>query len=85
MLWFFAALLSIVGALHLLLRRRSLDGLLLVLFALYIIGATTISTGYGVGARLRYPIDPILIIFAAIGIRLIWGKYGSVKKPISGN
>jgi len=84
-LWFFVTLLSIVGAVHLLLRRRSLDGLLLVLFALYIIGATTISTGYGVGARLRYPIDPILIIFAAIGVQLIWGKYGSVKKPISGN
>lgn len=65
-------------------RKPAPGTLLLVLFLLYIIVATTISTGYGVGARLRFPIDPILLIFAMCGVEYLVNKYGYNKK-LSGN
>lgn len=36
----------------------------LVLVLLYFVGVTVMSTGFGVGARLRYPVTPILFLFA---------------------
>ena len=78
--WLVLTLLAMIGMWYLLFLRRSLPAFMLVLFAFYIIGATTISTGYGVGARLRYPIDPILIIFAAVAVQLI-GQRINFKRP----
>ncbi len=39
--------------------------LFLILCTLYFIVVTVLSTGYGVGARLRYPIMPLELIFTA--------------------
>ena len=83
--WIIISSLAFIGAWYLLIRQRLLAVVLLVLFALYIIVATTVSTGYGVGARLRYPLDPILLIFAAAGLKFMWGKYGFHKESTGGN
>ncbi len=74
-IWLSVAILAILGFWQALRGKHFLSTLFLLLFVLYIVGVTTLSTGFGVGARLRFPIDPLLAIFAAVGIRAVLGRY----------
>lgn len=67
MFWLLVLLFATAGFWYWTVNKRSLSALFLLLFVLYIIAATVVSTGFGVGARLRLPIDPILFIFALYG------------------
>ncbi len=75
--WFFVALLAVVGALYLIHdQKKRLLTLFLVFIILYFICVSVLSTGYGVGARLRYPIEPILLIFAFSGVKKLSTSLG---------
>jgi len=66
--WAFVAFFAFCGVLMGFLRSRSVAFWVLLLFVLYFILATTTTTAYGVGSRLRFPINPFLIIFAFYGL-----------------
>lgn len=73
-IWILASLLALVGAWRLLVEHKSLIATFLFLIILYFVAVTVLSTGFGVGARLRYPIDLFIVIFALVGYRrLIYG------------
>ncbi|MEK7630430.1 MAG: glycosyltransferase family 39 protein [Patescibacteria group bacterium] len=65
--WVIVCLLAFMGMYSAL---RDFDmrpyALFLILVLLYFIGITVLSTAFGVGARLRYPITPILFVFAVL-------------------
>lgn len=63
--WIMLAVLAAVGAWKTVFLQRSFAGVFMLVTILYFLGLTVVSTGYGVGARLRHPINPALMIFAA--------------------
>ena len=73
--WLLVGVLAVFGFWQALRGKYFLTTLFLLLFVFYIIGVTTLSTGFGVGARLRFPIDPLLAIFAALGTQRLFGRY----------
>ena len=62
-MWKIIALLSIFG-LYMLYQEYRVEALFFLTYITYFISATVVSTGFGVGARLRYPINPLLLILA---------------------
>ena len=68
LLWFFVSMLAIIGAYSLVAHKKLQSALFLFCVLLYFVAVTTVSTGFGVGARLRYPVSPILVVFAGVGI-----------------
>ncbi|MSR76401.1 MAG: hypothetical protein EXS68_02315 [Candidatus Ryanbacteria bacterium] len=67
--WIVITLLAIGGAYRSIADRdKRWQALFLLAIVFYFISITVISTGYGVGARLRYPINPFLFIVASIGL-----------------
>lgn len=62
--WLFISLLALLSIMRLVLKEKSSEAFFLAAVIGYFIAVTVVSTGYGVGARLRYPIDLLLIIFA---------------------
>lgn len=69
-IFWLAVSLSALWGVFLLLRRphERVPALFLFIVILYFVSAIIFSTAYGAGARLRYPIDAPLLIFAAYGI-----------------
>lgn len=67
--WLFVLVFAIIGAWRLLVKKRSPYALFVALVIGYFIAAAVITNAYGVGARLRFPINPFLILFAAAGMR----------------
>lgn len=81
--WLLISSFAIFGALVAVIRNKSIYPLLLILITIYFIASTVVSTGFGVGARLRHPITPFLFIFASVGFTLTLSyirKYIHVKK-----
>lgn len=67
--WLVVSLSALWGVFLLLHRpHERIPALFLGVIILYFVGAIIFSTAYGAGARLRYPIDAPLLIFAAYGI-----------------
>ncbi len=67
--WLFVSVAACVGMFFGLRGAHRRRALLLFLVILYFIAVTVVSTGYGVGARLRYPIGALLIISALMVLR----------------
>ena len=63
--WLVVLALAVVGAAR---TRRRGDVLFLLLIAVYLVSVTVLSTAFGVGARLRYPIEPFMFILAALAL-----------------
>ncbi len=73
--WMAVTLLSMAGAYWSIIDRdERWQALFLLVVVLYFVSITVISTGYGVGARLRYPINPFLFIFASVGFAGVVAK-----------
>jgi 4-amino-4-deoxy-L-arabinose transferase-like glycosyltransferase len=69
-------LFACFGCIALLRNRASRrTALFMLLFVLYFTAVTVISTGFGVGARLRYPIELPLLLFALFGISLFVARW----------
>lgn len=68
--WLLVALFALCGVYRLFYDPSRRDAaVFLALIVVYFVFVSVISTGYGVGARLRYPIEPILLIFAFVGAK----------------
>src|SRR3989338_1026456 len=70
--WVLASLGAGAGA-FMLIRKKETRPYALFLFCIvfYYVAASVLSTGLSVGARLRYPIDALLLIFATYAMRYI--------------
>ncbi len=70
--WSLTALLASIGMWIAVTRKESrMAALTLILLFLYFFSITVASTGFGVGARLRYPVSWVMIIFATLPIERI--------------
>lgn len=63
--WLIVSLCALAGMWRLLVKERSLRAFFLVLVVGYFIAAAIVTNAYGAGARLRFPINPLLFLFAA--------------------
>lgn len=66
--WVLVTVGACVGMWLLIVRKKTPHAGLLAAIVFYIVVATVVSTGYGVGARLRHPAAPFLLIFAATAV-----------------
>lgn len=64
--WAAVLLFAIFGAWHLIIKHRSSHALFLLFVIGYFIAAAVITNAYGVGARLRFPINSLLLLFACV-------------------
>ena len=73
--WLFTSIGASIGALIVLYRRESRRAaFFLMLVSVYFIGASALAAGLAAGARYRYQIDAILIIFATVGFSVFLQK-----------
>lgn len=73
--WSILAILAFIGFFMLVRDSRySISSIFMVSVVLYFICATVLTTGLGVGARLRYPIVPFLLIFAGVVLSYVRKK-----------
>lgn len=63
--WLFIFFFAIFGAWQLVIKQRSTHALFLLFVVGYFVAAAVITNAYGVGARLRFPISPLLLLFTA--------------------
>ena len=78
--WLLVSIFAFIGMAYLSFVKKSLPAIFLMVVVVYFVTVTVISTGYGVGARLRYPIDPALLIFALHGIWLLIHRFRVVHR-----
>lgn len=63
--WLLTFFFAFFGAWQLAVKRRSHHALFLLLVIAYFVAAAITTNAYGVGARLRFPINSLLLLFAA--------------------
>ena len=56
-------------------EKKRTASIFLLLLVLYFVGATIFVAAYGAGARLRYPVDALLFLFAAAGMYLVFNRF----------
>ena len=69
-LWLFIFIFFLMGLYILLFRRQEKTGLFLVSLVVYITAVNIVSTSFALGARLRYPVVPLLFIIGMIGVEV---------------
>ena len=68
LMWISINILALIGFIYAITKKRSAMAVFLLFVILYFVAATTISTGLGVGSRLRYPINPFLVLYALYAV-----------------
>ena len=65
--WLLILFFALLSAWQLVIKQHSLPAFFLFLVIVYFVAAAVITNAYGVGARLRFSVNPLLLLFAGIG------------------
>ncbi len=73
--WLFIFIFFLIGLYVLSFRRKEKIGLFFISLVIYITAVNIASTSFALGARLRYPIVPLLFIIGMIGIEVSISRF----------